>query len=202
MNKARLIILLSGVLAGCSVLQEKVIGDHTKDYQKQSQTIPDVKPEVASDKKVVTEGEYSDFYPVSTTENVNHDIDQASLAPPESKIAHSSDASVAVATPPVNTTLNLLVSSKKAWEMVGSAIQKAGYEVLDQDKVLQVYYVLDTSKTAGKINSGSPIYQIQLMDQGAGSQVMLLDEQNKPLATNDGTKVLTSLRQHLAKVAS
>jgi uncharacterized lipoprotein len=59
----------------------------------------------------------------------------------------------------------------EAWVKVGHVLQAAKYKIVEKDNTLGTYYVIDTSRTNGKVKKDMPIYQVHLKSSGRGTIV-------------------------------
>lgn len=96
--------------------------------------------------------------------------------------------------------LVLLESQDKAWRDVGRALKATDYQVLDKDRTMSSYYILDTKATSNKITEKTPIYRVYVQaDRAAGTaKVSLLSEQNQPVKASVAKQILQLLEQNLA----
>lgn len=63
----------------------------------------------------------------------------------------------------VNTpNITLRESPSTVWTDLGPALQQSGYKVLLQDRRVNIYYILDTSSTGGKVRKTTPMYQVHM----------------------------------------
>jgi uncharacterized lipoprotein len=63
------------------------------------------------------------------------------------------------------------INFSQAWVKVGHILQAASYKIVEKDNSLGTYYVIDTSKTGGKVKKDMPIYQVHLKPSGNGTTV-------------------------------
>ncbi len=65
-----------------------------------------------------------------------------------------------------NEPTQIGVNLAQAWVKVGHILQASNYKVVEKDKVLGIYYVIDTRATGGKVKKDMPIYQIHMRPSG------------------------------------
>jgi uncharacterized lipoprotein len=184
-------------LAGCAATH-RLIHRHDNDYLKHASSEPALKvPANVSKKKIQS------AYPVpkaSTTETA-----PPSLVPPGSQINQirqkmetkktSSKAEMGrlVTLKSGNPALVLAMTEKAAWPAVGSALQKSGYQVLDQDNAMAAYFVLDPQESSGKLTSKTPILRVNLKAKGDNTIVTMATHTDKKLAKNVSKRVLSAV---------
>lgn len=62
-------------------------------------------------------------------------------------------------------------SFAQAWVKVGHVLQASNYKIVERDKALGTYYVIDTRSSGGKVKKDMPIYQVHLKATGNGTVV-------------------------------
>lgn len=98
-----------------------------------------------------------------------------------------------------SSDINLAVEGNKAWQQVGKALQKTRYKILDQDNGLSSYYVLDTASTNNQVTEHTPIYRVHIQSTGSNSQVVLLNQANRPAESAVTQRILGAIKQQLGK---
>lgn len=74
---------------------------------------------------------------------------------------------VAQAGSPVTSRL----SYAQSWNKVASILQSANYKIVEKDKALGTYYVVDTHASGGKVRKDMPIYQVNVRPDGNSARV-------------------------------
>ncbi len=86
------------------------------------------------------------------------------------------------------------------WKAMDRALEKTGYQVLDKDRSIHTYYILDIKNPDDELTPQTPIYEIYLQSYGAYTTVMLC-KNNKcgshaiPLAIQ--RRILTTIKSQL-----
>lgn len=101
------------------------------------------------------------------------------------KRSHHAAAPKVSPQPVDDVTLSLPMS--KAWAHLNAALIKTPYRVADKDASMRVVYVLDRSKTKGRLTRQTPMYRIQLVKQSAHAVVKVAasDEGALPVLTSN-----------------
>lgn len=95
--------------------------------------------------------------------------------------------------------LILAVNVKTAWKKIGEALKDSGnYQLLDQDKNIHSYYILDTTATNHQVTESTPIYQVSIHSAGKGSAVKLLNQTNQLASANVSTRILSAVKRNLS----
>ena len=191
---------VAATLVGCA--------NHKRDYLYQSNSVG---PMVAAPGVQVKKGQ--NYYPVP---NVSSGAVQSppSLVPPGSDLQRFKKKTKVTTTttpkpkqklatnfkkdPKGAPVLALPEAEKSAWTDVGRALQATSYKVLDQDRSMASYYILDSDTTGQKITKKTPIYRVYLKANGAKTDVLLLDEENQPVPTSISQRILNALQKKLA----
>lgn len=166
-------------LAACSTIQNHgYLKDENKSYQKAEpveRTV--VIPQNLSGKNV------DDYYEVPELAPEAANV-VPPIAPPGSAVAQKAnttqqdrirDAENAKikghTNPNVNNTKPVGVNFSQAWVKVGHVLQGTNYKIVEKDKTLGTYFVVDTTQSSGKVKKDMPIYQIHLKPSGNGTMV-------------------------------
>lgn len=189
--KSLLAVTLVISLVGCA--------NHSQDYVEQSGSVSSVAP--AGDVKMKTG---KNFYVVPGNPDVSGDV-KPSLIPPgshiEPKAEKNSKAVVNVAqwseTTEGQPALILAETGDAAWKNVGRAIKKTPYRVLDKDRSMGSYYIVDSKSTDNKITKATPIYRLYLKKTGQSTQILLLDQHNHPAKSDVVKRILGALQSKL-----
>ncbi len=72
---------------------------------------------------------------------------------------------------PANAPKPVGINYNQAWVKVGHVLQGINYKVVEKDRPMGAYYVIDTSATGGKVKKDMPIYQVNLKPSGNGTLV-------------------------------
>lgn len=95
--------------------------------------------------------------------------------------------------------LILAMNVKKAWIVVGKALRKSKtYQILDKDKTMHSYYILDTTATNNKITQSTPIYRLSIQEDGKQADVNIADQKNQSVASKDAMRILSAVKHHLS----
>lgn len=178
-------------LVGCA--------DHDKDYIQQSNTIAPMTTTAGTGMKV---GE--NYYPVPGKPNINQST-PPSLIPPGSHLQETSTETKNTTRAQLKTTdsgVEALVISGNlttAWNQVNKALPSTPYRLLDQDRSMSSFYILDLPSTNNQLTRGTPIYRLYLQSAGDNvTQVTVLDQKNKPLSPDLQHQILSALQQGLS----
>ncbi len=93
--------------------------------------------------------------------------------------------------------LSVKLNPEKAWGPIGIALKQSHFQVLDQDKSMGSYFILDPSMTNNKITAKTPIYRVDIQPQGKQSKVAILDQTNHPAEAVATAKILGALNANL-----
>lgn len=169
-------------LTACSTISEHgFLKDESQSYQRQpAEEHTVVIPQNLSSKNV------QDFYEVPQPSPEADNV-QPPMAPPGSslnqpraggmisqqdRIRNAESAKIQGHTnPTVNGPRPVGVNFSQAWVKVGHVLQAANYKIVEKDNAIGTYYVIDTSKTGGKVKKDMPIYQVHLKASGNGTLV-------------------------------
>ncbi len=93
----------------------------------------------------------------------------------------------------------LIVAAKEKllWSRVGTVLHKTTYEILDQDRAMGSYFILDSHSTANKITRNTPIYRIHLTASGSKTQISLLSQSNGTVNSSVAKRILTAIKDNL-----
>lgn len=199
-KKPLLIILLSG-LAGCATFHRPDNGDTS--YLKQANSVAPT--------KIPTGLETTDmqsYYPIPPV-NIGPTgyAYQIPLAPPGSQLAQKQIAQTPVAMPaPARASIVAASSSSglvlnqnfdQAWSSVARGLRAAGYKIMQQDKSLGAYFILDLVGSGGQLKADTPIYQLRLNPNANTTTVTLLDDKGNAANQNISGRILGALKQQL-----
>lgn len=186
-----------GLFSCAAVHREAAVGSNT--YLKKSQTIPatQIPKSVASNVPMQT------YYPIPPVSMAP--LAQAPSTVPPGLPMQPQPTPVASAAQPQNpvvaasssTALVLNMSYNQAWSAVGKALRSSGYKVMQQDNSLGAYFVLDLAGTGGKLQTGTPIYQVHLKNLGDTTSVNVLDDKNQPADPAVSGRILGALKRGL-----
>lgn len=97
-------------------------------------------------------------------------------------------------------TEKIILSLKPAvaWEKLGEALRKSHYQILEKDKGMHSYYVLDSSKTHNKITQATPIYRVYVNAKGKYTEVGLMNHSNQPPNSKTTHRILKAIQLHIA----
>ncbi len=94
--------------------------------------------------------------------------------------------------------LTVTKPAEQVWNNVGSALQKAGYKVLLQDKRVNIFYILDLTATKGKILKTTPMYQVHLNAVNASTTAITVTDNNGgPIDNKNAQRILDSIQWNL-----
>ena len=190
-------VLIVGTLSGCTGH-----GMHSDDYIKQSAAVhPIVVPAGA------IPPEQKAYYRVPSV-SVRAHAGTMSLLPPGSNVLQYRDKAksknhVSAQMPVVahlengNKRLILSLNANRAWSVVGRALGKTPYQILEKDKSMKTYYVLDLRSTSNKITQSTPIYRLAIKQVGDISVVHVLNQENQPATAQMSSKILKAVQKQL-----
>lgn len=196
-NKTIVLSLLIS-LAGCATVEKVMPQSGKNNDEVAAQSVTPIKvPEGMS------AGNMQSYYPVppiAVTESGGMATQPAALlVPPNSQVQQPAPV-VSHATPaPQNPTvlassssaLVLAMNKNQAWGKVGKALSSSGYKIMQQDKGMGAYYILDQ----GKLTKDTPIYRVNLKSSGDNTTVTVVDN-NGQLAPAAG-RILGTLKGKL-----
>lgn len=207
-----MILSISLALTGCATVEKKLSApkaDNSPVYVKKAKTIPQTQMPPG-----MTSTNMQSYYPIPpVTEGAMDKI--PNTLPPGSQAAQQraqqQSASVsqqAAASPqaqshsiisPASTSTSLVlnVGYPQAWNRVGQGLNGSGYQVLQQDRSLGTYYVLDVAGSGGKLKTDTPIYQVRLRGSGDSTTVTLSDSKNQPANPAVAARILHALKGQL-----
>lgn len=199
MTKCKILglVLLGLCLTACSRVQR-----NEAMYQQAKAIPPIVVP------KGATRPIQQPYYPIPKTAQLGSNT-KPSLIPPGSQIqqykAQPKNQTTRVAKNASrmvyaqnNWSLEMPLSKSQAWSKLAHALPEAQYKILDQDRALGVFYVLDTQQTDKKITQQTPIYRLIIQPKGKAVFLSLKDKQNVPLAPKTADRVLRAIQSKLS----
>lgn len=209
-----MILTVSLALTGCATVEKKLSvpgGDTSPVYVKKAKTIPETK--VPGD---MSSANMQSYYPIPPVTEGGMDKIPSTL-PPGSQAAQQAEQKQAqqeqratahmaatqassnqvVSSSSSNTALVLNLSYPQAWTRVGQGLNGSGYQILQQDRSLGAYYVLDVAGSGGKLKTDTPIYQVRLRSSGNSTTVTLSDSKNQPASPAVASRILHALRGQL-----
>lgn len=77
----------------------------------------------------------------------------------------------------------------KIWEQVSNALKDAGFEIMQQDRSLNAYFVADKKASGGKYAGDTPVLQVKLLPVGQ-TTVITIQEASGASASRDTLKRL------------
>jgi len=80
-----------------------------------------------------------------------------------------------------------------AWKEVPVVLSNTPYHVLDEDRSLSSFFVLDTLQTKAQITEKTPIYRLLLQPKGTNTIIHIVSRDNKPIPPAISKRILTSL---------
>lgn len=96
-------------------------------------------------------------------------------------------------------TLVLTQTFDQAWDNVGNALPGADYRIIQQNKKLAIYYILDISVTKERVTKDTPLYQVHVRASAANmTEVYVTDNNQHLVADSINTEILTNLNNALA----
>lgn len=96
-----------------------------------------------------------------------------------------------------NNTILLNQPIAQAWRSVGNALKQANYKIIMQNQTRNIYYIVDTAQTDGKLNLKTPIIQVHLQSTDNYTQITLTDNDGKIVTENVTQRILTDLNNAL-----
>jgi len=191
------LLLLAVLVSACSTTGS---GVHSDDYIKQSQSVhPMLIPAgVAMPKQ-------KPYYRVPAVA-VRSGNASPSLLPPGSKVLQYRASKHHVQTTgkvfarlnKSATRLTLSLNAKNAWPVVGRALQKTRYQVMDKDSGMGTYFLLDTEKTGNKITQSTPIYRLVIKKAGKKSRVSVMNQKNHLVDAGVAMRILSAVKKNLS----
>jgi uncharacterized lipoprotein len=181
--------LMLASLGGCA--------KHDQDYVKQANEVKPLKMPEGINLK-----DEQNYY--ATPEYNAKPKSVPSIIPPGSNLEQFKSSSLK--THPATLNLNsdgesVLVldqSEETVWPKVLSALKASDYQVLDKDRTMSSFYILDVQATGNQITEKTPIYRVflQPIASGAKTQVSLLSEKNFAVKPDVAKKVLNHIALH------
>ena len=198
------------LLGGCSIL-DKVLPDKQQEYKK-SQSLPDLEipPDLTSesinDTMAVPEIDASGTATYSTyQERARHKAqDRATSGSQEAQVLDAGEG---------KSYLILPEDFAGAWESLGSALDKAGFELEDKDRDRGVYFVRYSGgkgESAKKKERGffsrlafwrgndTPRYQLSLTGVGDKTEIVVLDQKGNWDSSAEAKEILNRLQAVLS----
>jgi len=85
----------------------------------------------------------------------------------------------------------------KTWIILGQGIQRQRIKILNADKSLKTYYILDTFATFGRLNEDTPVYQLHVVPgkENQSSEIFIVDNQGQLINKAREKRLLTSIRK-------
>lgn len=143
------------------------------------------------------------------SEAVSSKPPEMTIAPPGSSVNEQvtgkpSTASRLAETTPAHTAssgnigLSVKMPFGQAWSAVGKALPASGYQVMEQDNVSGIYYILDKVSSGGKIKRDTPIYQMKLQKDGESTTLVTLSNaQSQPVDPALAKRILGAVKGQL-----
>jgi len=140
------------------------------------------------------------YYPVPPIKNMTLAKQRPSIVPPGSdlqRFAKKKTSTISQLAKLENQNNKTFVAVNeninKAWKDVPVALSNTPYHVLDEDRSLSSFFVLDTPTTNNEITEKTPIYRLVLVPNGVETVVKLESRDNKPVSPEVKNRILTSL---------
>ena len=196
-------LFISTGLSGCT--------NHNQDYIKQANEVRPLKmPEgvnLNDEQNYYATPEYNAKPRVQP--NVQPNIQpstEPSIIPPGSNLEQFKNSSQNKQNNPIalngegEAVLVMDQSEETVWPKVLSALKASDYQVLDKDRTMSSFYILDVQATGNQITEKTPIYRVflQPIANGAKTQVSLLSEKNFAVKPDVAKKVLNHIALHAA----
>jgi uncharacterized lipoprotein len=109
----------------------------------------------------------------------NRNVD-AAMVSQQDKIRNAEIAKIKGHTnPAANGPKPVGVNFSQAWVKAGHVLQASNYKIVERDRSMGTYYVIDTTKTGGKVKKDMPIYQVILKPSGNGTLVSIMPSNQK-----------------------
>lgn len=192
--KISLISFVLTSLAACTTISDKYgfFKDESKSYQKAKP----IERTVVMPQNLRVDG-IQDYYEVPQAPEQTGTV--PSLIPPGSHLIASKPAQTVLSqqdrirsaenakiqghtSSAANAPQTAGVNFSQAWVKVGHVLQASNYKIVEKDKVLGTYYVIDTHSSGGKVKKDMPIYQVNLKASG-NSTVITVSPANSSLQT-------------------
>lgn len=140
------------------------------------------------------------YYPVPAYHPKATEVQATTILPPGQELApfkkgHHPATPKVSAEPVADVTLALPMGN--AWARLNAALIKTHYQVADKDASMRVVYVLDRSKTKGRLTRNTPMYRIQLVKQGAHAVVKVASSDEAALPVLISNALLRAIAQGL-----
>jgi uncharacterized lipoprotein len=174
-------------MTGCAATS-RLVHRHDNDYLKASKSDAALKlPASASSQNIKS------AYPIP--KGAAPEAVAPSLVPPGSQIHQIRKNLNAKKT--TTAALPLSMSTKVAWVKVGASLKRGGYQVLDQDRAMGAYFVLDPQETGGKVTKTTPILRVNVTGNTEASNVTVASHGNTAINAAISQRVLTSISSHM-----
>ncbi len=198
------LVLMSALLSACH--QDIGLGNHDNDYFRDDQSASAL---------VVPANLHMDTQAINSTPlpSFNQEAAQVSIYPPDilnvnapkaelqqPKALPKPAASGARSAPLVRPTQILIVHRdyKRSWVMVGTALKRSGYRILDQDPSSHCFYVLDVRGKGRALNQASPVYCVAVVTKASKMTQVSVKHDEKPAPANIAEQILNNIAAKLS----
>lgn len=212
------VAVLAVAMTGCSTFTDKkhgVVRDRHDDYlQGESVTALKIPKDLDSSR-------VQDFYPIPpasqeapakvpsdlppgspATEMINQKAEAKAAKKQSPDIVSSQvtpNAAVTEMTKDADGNVLLTVNEHgdMAWQLLGQALNSAGFRVVTSDRYVNAYFVLDTPATGGVVKKKTPAYQVHVNDEGDKANIWLRNDDNSQVAANTASRILGEIAQQM-----
>ena len=194
-NKLIALSAISMAMAGCSATS-RLVHRHDSDYLKYDKTDQPLKVPAGTSRKKI-----NNFFPVPGS--APKETTAPSLVPPGTDFSKYTSSANSIKPGLVvlkngKDALLLDMPKAKAWKALATALPKSGYPVLDHDKAMGAYFILDPAQTGGKTTKKTPIYLLRVYSSHAKTIVTVMTHDNTPLNTSLTQHILKNVQTHTA----
>lgn len=205
MGKYCKIIMIFGllaVIAGCATVSRQT--NHDRDYLKQTRSVAPTR--VPPGLSAAGAQSYYPIPPITLGPVKNVVPLQPSILPPGSEAATQqaqkfnnppAPAPASIVTASSSTSLVLGTDYNHSWDKVGQGLRASGYKVMQQDKSVGGFFIVNEAETGGQLTANTPIYQVHLTPSGNSTTVTILNDKNQPASPAVSSRVLGALRSKL-----
>lgn len=101
-----------------------------------------------------------------------------------------------------NNAILLNQPISQAWISVGNSLRQLDYKIIMDNPTRNIYYIVDTAQTEGKLNLKTPIIQVHLKSAEHYTQITLTDNDGKQVIDEVAHRILTDINNALNNKSS
>lgn len=190
------------VISSCATITRETT-KHDSDYLKQARSVQPT--QVPPGLSPVGSQDYYPIPPITLGPVKNVVAMPSSVSPPGNGVAlqtqhnnpHPAQPAPSMVVASSSSSLVLSGNYNQAWDKVGRGLRASGYKILQQDKSVGGFFIVNVAETGGQLTANSPIYQVHLTPANTSTTVTILNDKNQPASQEVSSHVLGALKSKL-----